>query len=443
MKDRIPKYPGRVKLTPVAGQTNVYDMVRADEPIEAGTPLNKATLLTDQTATALGLDLETATPDKAFVASMLNANCAIGDIIASNRKDFYPALTNPNFLPCDGSTVSPDDYPELAEAVGTFYGATQISGTFTPLSIEKHNGQVYCVRQYGSYVEVLRFNESTLQFELFESETFKDHLADNAALCSRSNGELILVTKNGTSPTAYMYTMSTSGAWSFTTSISSVINQNPWVMFLSEDSVSKDLLLCMPTTQLSYPTHLYQYSNVQRQWISRSYNNGLMYTRPLSLNNGGFVSNISQKIQKISLEGSYSVLLDSTTGERDIFVMSDGTIIGDGGRQYSKDDGQSWQPTTGTKGHLISYVSLPDNSVLALSHSDVGSSSEGMMRSNDGVTWYKNGTPNGAHSEANGYCTSNGTIIQENGTTYTRDPYVVYNSGIKLVDLPNFYVRCK
>lgn len=66
MKDRIPTYPGRVKLVPVAGQANVYDMVRADEPVEAGTPLNKATLLTDQTATKLGLDLETATPDKAF-----------------------------------------------------------------------------------------------------------------------------------------------------------------------------------------------------------------------------------------------------------------------------------------------------------------------------------------------------------------------------------------
>ena len=28
--DRIPTYPGRVKMTPVAGQENTYDMVRAD-----------------------------------------------------------------------------------------------------------------------------------------------------------------------------------------------------------------------------------------------------------------------------------------------------------------------------------------------------------------------------------------------------------------------------
>lgn len=55
MKDRIPKYAGRVKLTPVANQPNVYDMVRADEPLQEGTPLNKATLLNDETATSLGL----------------------------------------------------------------------------------------------------------------------------------------------------------------------------------------------------------------------------------------------------------------------------------------------------------------------------------------------------------------------------------------------------
>lgn len=39
--DRVPTYPGRVRMTPVAGQANTYDMVRADDPIEPGTPINK------------------------------------------------------------------------------------------------------------------------------------------------------------------------------------------------------------------------------------------------------------------------------------------------------------------------------------------------------------------------------------------------------------------
>ena len=62
MKDRIPLYPGRVKLNPVTGQENTYDMVRADSPVQEGTPLNKASLLQDETAALYGLGVD-AVPD--------------------------------------------------------------------------------------------------------------------------------------------------------------------------------------------------------------------------------------------------------------------------------------------------------------------------------------------------------------------------------------------
>lgn len=62
MQDRIPLYPGRVTMTPVAGQANTFDMVRADDPTQAGTPLNKATLLKDATAAMYGLGTD-AVPD--------------------------------------------------------------------------------------------------------------------------------------------------------------------------------------------------------------------------------------------------------------------------------------------------------------------------------------------------------------------------------------------
>lgn len=65
MNDRIPLYPGRVKMTPVAGQANTFDMVRADDPTQAGTPLNKATLLKDATAALYGLGAS-AVPDDVF-----------------------------------------------------------------------------------------------------------------------------------------------------------------------------------------------------------------------------------------------------------------------------------------------------------------------------------------------------------------------------------------
>lgn len=83
MKDRIPKYAGRVKLIPVANQPNIYDMTRADEPLEEGTPLKKATLLSDETATLLGL-----TGDS-------NVNDAFGAISRDkvNKSDIIDNLT--------------------------------------------------------------------------------------------------------------------------------------------------------------------------------------------------------------------------------------------------------------------------------------------------------------------------------------------------------------
>lgn len=65
MKDRVSLYPGRVKLTPVSGQENTYDMVRADEPTQEGDHLSKATFLKDATAALFGLDA-TAVPDDAL-----------------------------------------------------------------------------------------------------------------------------------------------------------------------------------------------------------------------------------------------------------------------------------------------------------------------------------------------------------------------------------------
>lgn len=68
MQDRISTYPGRVRLIPVSGQEDVYDLVRADQPTQEGTPLSKGTFLTDDVAIALGLDPVTGTVSKALGA---------------------------------------------------------------------------------------------------------------------------------------------------------------------------------------------------------------------------------------------------------------------------------------------------------------------------------------------------------------------------------------
>lgn len=66
MRDRIPVNPGRVLITPEDGSAAFYaTMVRADNPTQEGTALNKATLLKDATAAKLGLGAD-AVPDDAF-----------------------------------------------------------------------------------------------------------------------------------------------------------------------------------------------------------------------------------------------------------------------------------------------------------------------------------------------------------------------------------------
>ena len=80
VKDRIPTYPGRVRLIPVAGQANTYDLVRADEPIEPGTPINKA--LFDSLANEIKI-LQQNVNESLFAISQRTAleNIAIGTVI--------------------------------------------------------------------------------------------------------------------------------------------------------------------------------------------------------------------------------------------------------------------------------------------------------------------------------------------------------------------------
>lgn len=108
MQDRVPLYPGRVKLNPVAGQDNTFDMVRADEPTQPGTPLNKATLLKDYTANLLGLP-NTAVPDDAFLALLIGVG-TYGYRVKIQLEDGTPV---------EGSTVS---------GIQALTGSTLVSG---------------------------------------------------------------------------------------------------------------------------------------------------------------------------------------------------------------------------------------------------------------------------------------------------------------------------
>lgn len=69
--DRVPMYPGRIKLVPVPGQENTFDMVRADEPLVEGTPVNK--VLFD----SLAHDIEALMHN---VANLINSHASMNAI---------------------------------------------------------------------------------------------------------------------------------------------------------------------------------------------------------------------------------------------------------------------------------------------------------------------------------------------------------------------------
>lgn len=126
MQDRVPLYPGRVTLTPVAGQENTFDMARADQPTQEGTPLNKATLLKDATAAKFGKDTS-AVPDEVLDVlskSVLEGTYPVVDVYAGQN---WEKGTVPN--------VSGSVWQQIAVANNILF-SFPISGTTAVMSTD-------------------------------------------------------------------------------------------------------------------------------------------------------------------------------------------------------------------------------------------------------------------------------------------------------------------
>ncbi len=67
MRDRVVQFPHRYQLVPVDGEMNVYDFVPVPGTVtEEGTPINKANMLSDETATLYGIANASATVNEAL-----------------------------------------------------------------------------------------------------------------------------------------------------------------------------------------------------------------------------------------------------------------------------------------------------------------------------------------------------------------------------------------
>lgn len=165
MKDRTSKHPGRVKLKPVAGQTDTYDMTRADDPDDTGTPFNTRTMLQDSTGRFLRLPYANPLVDDAF-RHMVDRIVPIGTIRTSPAQSLGDA-----WLKCDGSMVTFENYPQLCSVLRNTGGAVTLDTnafppTYTGASIQATSEPVYfdgkwmvAIRDINSWVKILSVSE--------------------------------------------------------------------------------------------------------------------------------------------------------------------------------------------------------------------------------------------------------------------------------------------
>ena len=148
MKDRISLYPGRIRLISVAGQENVFDAVRADEPIDVGTPLNKYTFLTDEIAETMGLGKE-ATPNDMFAKMQFLSDTHVWHKIASDIVySISETEENSYEITANNNISSPDDFAYSGRSFGTGYklnaeGVIELTGVFTPSKTPCYNNLSY------------------------------------------------------------------------------------------------------------------------------------------------------------------------------------------------------------------------------------------------------------------------------------------------------------
>lgn len=165
MKDRKSKHPGRVKLKPVAGQTDTYDMTRADDPDDTGTPFNTRTMLQDSTGRFLRLPYANPLVDDAF-RHMVDRIVPIGTIRTSPAQSLGDA-----WLKCDGSMVTFEHYPQLCSVLRNTGGATiwdtnSFPSSYTTTGISTVSEPVYfdgkwkvALRLYDGTIKILSVDE--------------------------------------------------------------------------------------------------------------------------------------------------------------------------------------------------------------------------------------------------------------------------------------------
>ncbi len=149
--DRISEHPGRITIIPVAGAVNTYDTVRADNPSERGTPLNKATFdsIIHSRLTGRYYALDVA-------REVLTSQTLQTDPIPSTGwvENSYTDFTSGSYK----LTSSYPDYPNLP--VRAFDG-----NTTTYFSAESDTGETWIAIDFGVRLLVTKLSVSWFSYD--------------------------------------------------------------------------------------------------------------------------------------------------------------------------------------------------------------------------------------------------------------------------------------
>lgn len=200
MQDRVSASPGRVLITPESGEAYYATIERADNPTVEGTPLNKASLLTDATASDYGISAN-ATPNDALQALKTNHRpWRVGDILDTVRTDL-----GSKWLLCNGSYIESSDYPELYSVLPKVSSISKTAGLTSITCCFHANGYWVIGGKNSSNKPAIAYTSDTIK-ETWSVRTLSLSGSDSSgSVCGISYADGKWAIFGGSNTTAYIW----------------------------------------------------------------------------------------------------------------------------------------------------------------------------------------------------------------------------------------------
>lgn len=377
---------------------------------QKGTDLNKANLLSDETAAAYGLD-NTAVPDDTFFETG-----KIGDLVRSARSEVIDALFT-RYMPASGQILKASDYPKLAEAIGPMpvgYKVTRVRSfsdepnlpKYTKYLIQGENGRLifYSIStgSSGSVYQILCSDDNMETFRvlttveksilgIFQSVSAPNKIfaiTQEKTYTTTDNGETWTATTNNiTIPSSGWYRQAQTGTV--------MCVSNSYIYRSNDDGITWEKINTNAHININDGTILKNGNIIiwSRSGSSPNYTNyfllskdaGVTWEYIISENGIPMGSNSNPAIFEFEKEGIVSILTKNAT-----YLLSDygETLIGEitldfsgntnfsaltGARSIflygyvSNDYGLSWAPSELGFSSYNSFALLPDGKMIATS----------------------------------------------------------------------------